>query len=790
MLSSSLKDHTLHAETLQDVIQDRAYDPVLEKLLQSHEKRIVSFTLDLLQEFPLAKRSQRLIPLVSSSQPIIAAKAIDLLGADGNIAHLDILNQPLTSPSSVIRKAAVLAVCRIRREAALTQVNQWITSSDRVVRYAAVVGCGRYCGQAGKDLIQPVLKQMTFNHIPGERRIAAGLIRDIRDPGHASLLECLLDDSDITVRIVAVKACREIRSPVLMAHLLRLYRLPELHAYVLEVLEQMPEEYVPTISNAAQDLNLDETARNLLFRVLGSIGGLTAQKQLWEVFSDNSPLSVRVAAGNALWRIALREPLQEVSEQDIERTFAALCANIELLNHGCAEIANSDNLVWQFLHDQARLEIECLFQLLSFRYDIQQLEKVQYNFFSAGPLQQANALELLDDILPRHLAPQIGGILDAFLQKKALHGPGLSAGTIRHLMRMECWLKVVMIYYQHGDTSVKLSSNERKLSTQIEKIAFLKNVPLFQEVPANYLLPLAEIADVTYLRNGEPLFFQGEPGDAMYLIRRGEIDIQVDGTVVNHMGPRDCIGEMAILGDTTRTASCIAREETEVLKISEQHFQTIVKSQASVALAVLRILSRRLRRQTEQMVAQKHIQSRNHDKKSSQDLPAVLHLTPEQDTKTLATDEEKNLYHLLQKMGILKDVPLFKGVSEKYLVPLAHMAHIKPLKKGEVLFHQGEQGHAIYFICQGSIGMHVNGIELSCLQSGNCLGEMAILDGAPRSASCVALEASELLGISETDFEIILKSQTSVALALLKTLARKLRRQTRNTIQRQGSAKS
>ena len=63
---------------------------------------------------------------------------------------------------------------------------------------------------------------------------------------------------------------------------------------------------------------------------------------------------------------------------------------------------------------------------------------------------------------------------------------------------------------------------------------------------------------------------------------------------------------------------------------------------------------------------------------------------------------------------------------------------------------------------------------------GDCIGEMSILDNTLRSASCVATEDSELLKISANDFETVVRSQTSVALAMLQTLAEHLRQQRYN----------
>ena len=791
MLSSSLKNTKLDREPLRDLARVPQIEAVLHHMLRQKDTRFIELALKLLQYRPIHDFSFSSMSLVEDPRPEIEAKAIELLGSSGNTEHLRVIEQRLHSSSSLIRKATVLAICRIKQKTALPDIECWMESPDPIIRYAALIGCGQYGGQDGQLLLRPVLKKLIVARQHGKRRLGASLLRDIGDPAYAHFLEILLDDPDPTVRIVAIKACVSLQSPILLSHLLRLYHVAELRIYIAEVLEQMPEEYAPSIANAAQNFILDESARTLLLQALGSIGGRVAQKQLWDIFSGNNPLSIRVAAGNALWRIALREPLEKVSETALDTKLEELCRNIDDLIHASAEITDNGGMVQQLLHDQARLEIECLFQLLSLRYDVRQLEKVQYNFLGSGPAQQANALELLDDILPRRLAPRIGELLDAFLQKKRLHVSSLSPESLRDLMQKEHWLQLIMTYYRNGNASGPPTEKCSEFSKHLEKISFFKNVELFQEVPANYLLPLAEIAETIDLDCGEMLFVQGERGDAMYLIRRGAIDVQVQGILVNQITVGECIGEMAILDDTPRTASCIAQEETEVLKISAQHFQMIVKSQPSVALAVLRTFSKRLRWQIQQMMlAQRNLSSSNGCGSQSSTKSRQNSFAPESVIQGGHEDEKHALFDLFRKVAFVKNMSLFKDLPEGYFLPLARMARLKAFKKDELIFRQGDPGDAFYCICSGKIGIQIDGVEVSRLGIGNCFGEMSILDFFPRSASCLALKNSELLKLSASDFELLLRSQPSITLALLKILARKLRHQTRNTIQRQKLVKT
>jgi CRP-like cAMP-binding protein len=395
-------------------------------------------------------------------------------------------------------------------------------------------------------------------------------------------------------------------------------------------------------------------------------------------------------------------------------------------------------------------------------------------------------------------------LLDSFVEQKPQEGSGLSEALVQQFMQKETWLRVITAYHLSGEAldsgtqpGELFTEDEKELYKLLGKISFLKKSSLFKDVPGNYLIPLAKVAHSVKLREGEFLFHQGDQGDAMYLICYGSISIQVNEVEVNRMGVGECIGEMALLDGAPRSASCVAEEDTELLRISDSDFEIVVKSQTNVALAVLRTLARRLHQQTANPVKPRETEdvrySNEEDttqqimkKETKREKVATYHRKapdPETQAGEMLSESEKDLYNLFERISFLKKVPLFEEIPENYLIPLAKIAHAVTLKGRETLFHQGDRGDAMYFIRYGSISVQINGVEVNRMGIGECIGEMALLDDTPRSASCIAEGDTELLRIGANDFEIVVKSQSSVVFAMLRTLAGRLRQQTADSTQ-------
>jgi CRP-like cAMP-binding protein len=255
-------------------------------------------------------------------------------------------------------------------------------------------------------------------------------------------------------------------------------------------------------------------------------------------------------------------------------------------------------------------------------------------------------------------------------------------------------------------------------------------------------------------------------------------------------GTGDCIGEMSILDGAPRSASCVAMEDSELFMLNANDIERLLLNQTSVALALLQTLTTRLRQQTLQ-AAQPSVEVRQSDegrRMSHEWLNNTTTMPTEpfdniwtyQAAPSEALDSQ-GIYHLMKRMAFLKRIPLFQEIPEQYLLALAELTSLVHLHPGESLCEEGELGDAMYTLQQGMISVQVKGVEVNQIAEGECIGEMALLDHAPRSATCIACDKAELLKISASDFETVLRSQPSVALALLRTIAARLRHQTVQT---------
>jgi signal-transduction protein with cAMP-binding, CBS, and nucleotidyltransferase domain len=143
-------------------------------------------------------------------------------------------------------------------------------------------------------------------------------------------------------------------------------------------------------------------------------------------------------------------------------------------------------------------------------------------------------------------------------------------------------------------------SMARTLATlsPMERVLFLRRVPLFAELPPSDLQPIASIAEEHAFADAEMIAEQGEPGDAMYIIVSGEVAIVVrDGAGTHEVAVRssgDAVGEMAVITNEPRMAGLVARGEVRVMSIDRRRFEAILRERPETSLGVIRVLCRRL----------------------------------------------------------------------------------------------------------------------------------------------------------------------------------------------------
>jgi CRP-like cAMP-binding protein len=131
----------------------------------------------------------------------------------------------------------------------------------------------------------------------------------------------------------------------------------------------------------------------------------------------------------------------------------------------------------------------------------------------------------------------------------------------------------------------------------------------------------------------------------------------------------------------------------------------------------------------------------------------------------------------------LRRCALFAHVRDEVLQDLGRQMRRRKFRRNEVIFHQGDPGESLHVVASGAVKIVLPSAEgeeaiIATLRPGDFFGELALLDGAPRSATAVGLEPSETLTLPRTTFRDMLDRDPGLRDALLAGLAHELRRLT------------
>ena len=124
----------------------------------------------------------------------------------------------------------------------------------------------------------------------------------------------------------------------------------------------------------------------------------------------------------------------------------------------------------------------------------------------------------------------------------------------------------------------------------------------------------------------------------------------------------------------------------------------------------------------------------------------------------------------------LAKVWIFSNLEKSDLERIAKVVVPRTYGKGEEIVKEGEQAVAFYVITSGKVRVTKGGELLNELRPGNSFGEMALLDGYPRVATVTALEDTECLAMTRWDFTAELRTNPTIALAMLPILSKRIRK--------------
>lgn len=128
-----------------------------------------------------------------------------------------------------------------------------------------------------------------------------------------------------------------------------------------------------------------------------------------------------------------------------------------------------------------------------------------------------------------------------------------------------------------------------------------------------------------------------------------------------------------------------------------------------------------------------------------------------------------------RKIDLLRGVSLFRLCTDKELKDVASLLDEATLKEGTVLIKEGAVGEEAYIVAAGTADVTLRGEKLGAIGPGDAVGEMALLDVSPRSATVTATSEMQVFILEPRSFGELLMRHPSVSKLMMAALARRLR---------------
>lgn len=239
---------------------------------------------------------------------------------------------------------------------------------------------------------------------------------------------------------------------------------------------------------------------------------------------------------------------------------------------------------------------------------------------------------------------------------------------------------------------------------RVEAAQLIDALPIFDDLPVDQLSDLAGRVQLHAFPPGKPVFRQGDPPEAFYIVRRGVFQVVEEdpdaGTerVLRTLGRGESFGELGLIGRSPRAATVKAVETGELFRVDRSTFDRLLAGMANVP----------------------------------------------------------NFAPTLQAVAELRQLSAFAGLGSDDLAEvLAHGAWVN-VQPERTIIEQGEEGDAFYAIRSGQVDAIADGEHLQTLGPGAYFGEIALLRDVPRTATVVARTPVRLFRLDREGFERVI----------------------------------
>ena len=131
--------------------------------------------------------------------------------------------------------------------------------------------------------------------------------------------------------------------------------------------------------------------------------------------------------------------------------------------------------------------------------------------------------------------------------------------------------------------------------TSVERLLFIRAVPIFQELRDDFLVRLASVMEELSFPADHTIFTQGQEGRSLYIVISGVVRVHIGDRDLAKLKQGDVVGEMSLFDSEPRSASVTTLEPCECLMLTQLQLYDAIDETPGIAINIIRLLSRRIR---------------------------------------------------------------------------------------------------------------------------------------------------------------------------------------------------
>jgi CRP-like cAMP-binding protein len=345
--------------------------------------------------------------------------------------------------------------------------------------------------------------------------------------------------------------------------------------------------------------------------------------------------------------------------------------------------------------------------------------------------RMAERYDLLDrpseDTTPLPVLPILpGATVDTLPLSEVIHGSKPAEG-MRQTYEIPLYdSQELEAVYQEEHAAQNPPTLPPEFMIEVGAEAPLPTIPLFSSLDEYHLRRLIEKVRIVDVGAGEPIYSEGETGESMYVVVRGEVESRIashDSPVARH-GEGSFFGELAVLTDSPRPSTILARGPAQILEMDRRAITSLIKDDPAVLRTLLRFCRDRL------------------------------------------IDR------------LVSTSPLFSGFSEKDARALADRFSFLEIDPGGPLLTEWQRAPGLFLLLCGSADAIARNQRIDALGPGDMCGEVSLLSRAPSVASVIARTKVWALFMKRMEFQELMAAYPQM-LAFLSERAEKQREKLR-----------